>query len=173
MIWPGMGDPAKRKKTLRFLLITAGIGITVGVASSLIQGQLSLDDPLKVCINDRDTPFRITATFELFIDGRQAEVPANIGLEEGCMKSLYTLTSDGTIHAEWVREYPFQIGHFLWTWKFPLRDMVQSESRIIVDGVESPLFINAPLEDGSHYRAEFTSKSHDQSKDKDFLPPES
>jgi len=33
MIWPGMGDPAKRKQTLRFLLITAGIAISVGVGS--------------------------------------------------------------------------------------------------------------------------------------------
>ena len=48
MIWPGMGDPTKRKKTLRFLAITAVIAISVGVASSLIQGQLSSNDPLKV-----------------------------------------------------------------------------------------------------------------------------
>ena len=52
MIWPGMGDPRKRKKTLRFLAITAIIAIGVGAASSLIQAQLSLDDPLKVCINN-------------------------------------------------------------------------------------------------------------------------
>ena len=48
MIWPGMGDPRKRKKTLRFLAITAVIAIGVGAASSLLQAQLSLDDPLKV-----------------------------------------------------------------------------------------------------------------------------
>ena len=46
MKYPGLGDPAKRKKTLRFLAITAIIAISVGVASSLIQGHLSQNDPL-------------------------------------------------------------------------------------------------------------------------------
>ena len=40
MNWPGMGDPTKRRKTLRFLAMTAVIAISVGVASSLVQGQL-------------------------------------------------------------------------------------------------------------------------------------
>ena len=134
MNWPGMGDPAKRKKTLRFLAMTAIIAISVGVASSLIQGQLGQNDPLKVCINDKDTPFVISATLELYVDNNRADIPANIGFEDGCQKSLYTLTSDGTIYAEWSEEYPFEIGHFLWSWDFPIRDMVLEDSRMIVNG---------------------------------------
>jgi len=172
MIWPGMGDPAKRKKILRFLAITAVIAISVGVASSLIQGQLSSNDPLKVCINDKDTQFVISATLELYVDGNEAEVPANIGFEDGCQKSLYTLNADGTIYAEWIEEYPFEIGHFLWSWDFPIKDMVLEESRILVNGKESSNFINELLVDGYHYKAEFTSKDHDTSKDADFMPPE-
>ena len=172
MNWPGMGDPTKRRKTLRFLAITAVIAISVGVASSLIQGQLSQNDPLKVCINDKDTQFVISATLELYVDGNEADVPANIGFEDGCHKSLYTITGDGTIYAEWTEEYPFEIGHFLWSWDFPMRDMVLDESRIIVNGKESPYFINDLLVDGYHYRAEFTSKDYDASKDADFMPPD-
>ena len=123
MKYPGLGDPAKRKKTLRFLAITAIIAITVGVGSSLIQGQISKDDPLKVCINERDTQFVISAQLELYIDKNRADIPANIGFEDGCQRSLYTLTDDGTIYAEWTEEYPFEIGHFLWSWDFPIRDM--------------------------------------------------
>ena len=63
MIWPGMVDATKRKKTLKFLAMTAVIAISVGVGSSLIQGQLSQNDPLKVCINDKNTQFVISATF--------------------------------------------------------------------------------------------------------------
>ena len=132
MNWPGMGDPAKRKKTLRFLAITAIIAISVGVASSLVQGQLGQNDPLKVCINERDTQFVISATLELYVDGNKAEIPANVGFEDGCQRSLYTLTDDGTIYAEWMEEYQFEIGHFLWSWDFPIRDMVLDESRMIV-----------------------------------------
>ena len=172
MNWPGMGDPAKRKKTLRFLAVTAIIAISVGVASSLVQGQLGQNDPLKVCINDRDTQFVISATLELYVDGNKADIPANVGFEDGCQRSLYTLTDDGTIYAEWMDEYQFEIGHFLWSWDFPIRDMVLDESRMIVNGKESPNFINELLVDGYHYRAEFTSKDYDSAKDADFMPPD-
>ena len=172
MNWPGMGDPTKRRKTLRFLAITAIIAISVGVGSSLIQGQMNLENPLKVCINDRDTQYVISVKLELYIDKQRADIPANIGFDDGCQRSLYTLTDDGTIYAEWTEEYPFEIGHFLWSWEFPMRDMEQSKSKIIVNGKESPHFINELLVDGYTYRAEFTSKDYDTSKDADFMPPD-
>ena len=172
MNWPGMGDPTKRRKTLKFLGMTAIIAISVGVGSSLIQGQMNLDNPLKVCINDRDTKYEISVKLELYIDKQRAEIPANIGFEDGCQRSLYTLSDDGIIYAEWTEEYPFEIGHFLWSWEFPMRDMEQSKSKIIVNGKESPNFINELLVDGYTYRAEFTSKDYDTSKDADFMPPE-
>ena len=170
MNWPGMGDPYKRKKTLKFLLITAIIGVSVAGASTLVQQGLNSDNPLKVCINDKITPYKIKATLELIVDGEKADIPANIGFKEECKRTLYTLTDDGTIYAEWEEEYPFEIGHFLWIWEFPLKDMDQSKSTMYVNGKESEQFINHPLQDGYHYEAEFTSKAYDESKDSDFLP---
>jgi len=175
MIWPGMGDPYKRKKTLKFLAITAIIAISVGLGSTVIQGQVDQSNPLKVCINDRETPYKIKATLEIIIDGLPTLIPANInaGLnDEECQRTMYTLTDDGTIYVEWEEEYPFQIGHFLWMWDFPLRDMDESKSTIYVNGKESSQFIKQPLQDGYHYKAVFTSKAYDESKDSDFLPPE-
>jgi len=175
MIWPGMGDPYKRKKTLKFLGITAIIAISIGLGSTVIQGQLNQDNPLKVCINDKETPFKIKATLEIIIDGLPTPIPANIntGLNDGeCQRAMYTLTDDGTIYAEWEEEYPWEIGHFLWMWDFPLRDMDQDKSIMYVNGQESPHFINHPLQDGYHYKAVFTTKAYDESKDSDFLPPE-
>ena len=181
MRWPGLGDPRKRRKTIRFLIILLAIGVAVGVTSSILQGFLGQSDPLKVCINNRDTPYKISATFELYVDGNKADIPANIGFDnvekDGifdsvCQRTLYTLTDDGVIYAEWEEEYPFEIGHFLWIWDFPLKDMDQSKSRIIVNGLESEFFINEPLVQGYHYKAEFTSKEHEVSKDSDFLPPD-
>lgn len=178
MFWPGMGDPEKRKKTIKFLLILAGVGSAAAIASVAVQSVIYIDDPLKECIDDRDTPYKITATLELFVNGQKAEIPANIGIIDGCTHSLYTITNDGTIYAEWEEEFPFEIGHFLWTWTtyhergFPMRDMDQSKSRILVNGVESADFISAPLVNGYHYKAEFTSREYDESKDRDFLPPD-
>ena len=177
----GIKDPTKRKKTIKFLIILLIIGVSVGVTSSVFQGFLGQSDPLKVCINDRDTPFKITATFELYVDKNKADIPANIGFdnveEDGlfdsvCQRTLYTITHDGTIYAEWEEEWPFEIGHFLWIWDFPLKDMDLSKSQIIVNGQESEMFINEPLVNGYHYKAVFTTKEHEQSKDTDFLPPD-
>ncbi len=175
MNWPGTSDPYKRKKTIRFLIMTAIIGFSVAGISAAVQLVLNADNPLVVCINDRNTPYRISATLELYVDGARADIPANIGFGEGelgeCQRSMYTLSDDGIIYAEWENEYPFEIGHFLWMWDFPLRDMEISRSVIYVNNERSPHFINTLLEDGSRYRAEFVSKDRDQSEDQDFMPP--
>ena len=180
MRYPGMGDPNRRRKTIRFLIILLIIGVSVGVTSSTIQGFLGQGDPLKVCINDRNTPYKMSVTFELYVDENKADVPANIGfgdslgddlLASDCQRTMYTLTDDGTIYVEWEEEYPFEIGHFLWIWEFPIKDMDDSKTRIMIDGKESDEGIHVHLKDGSVYRAEFYSKEFDESKEADFLPP--
>jgi len=180
MRWPGTGDPRRRKKTVGFLIKLLILGVSVGVTTFVIVGYLGQSDPLKVCIEDRNTPYKLSVTLELYVDGKKANIPANIGfgdslgddlLASDCQRTMYTLTNDGTIYAEWEEEYPFEIGHFLWIWDFPLKDMDESKSRIVIDGKESERFIHALLKDGSVYRAEFYSKEFDESKEADFLPP--
>ena len=181
MRWPGTGDPRRRKKTIRFLIILLIIGVVVGVTSSVIQGFLGQSDPLKVCIEDLHTPYKMSVTLELYVDGNKADIPANIGfegiidelgLESDCQHALYTLTDDGTIYAEWEEEYPFEIGHFLWIWEFPIKDMDDSKTRVMIDGKETDEGIHVLLKHGSVYRAEFYSEGFDQSKESDFLPPD-
>ena len=170
------GDPIKRRKNLKFLGKVALLGLVVYLGAFLIQGQLSQGDPLKTCIDNRETPYRISVSMELFVDGNKAEIPAKVGINEGCTHTLYTLSDDGVIYAEWEEEYPFEIGHFFWTWTtyhqdgFPMRDMEQSISKIFVNGVESPDFINTLLKDGQKIRAEFITKEYEESKESDYLP---
>jgi len=181
MRWPGTGDPRRRRKTIRFLIILLIIGVVVGVTSSVVQGFLGQSDPLKVCIEDLHTPYKMSVTLELYVDGNKADIPANIGfegiidelgLESDCQHSLYTLTDDGTIYAEWEEEYPFEIGHFLWIWEFPIKDMNDSETRVMINGKETDEGIHALLKHGSVYRAEFYSEGFDESQESDFLPPD-
>ena len=180
MRWPGTGDPRRRKKTVGFLIKLLILGVSVGVTTFVIVGYLGQSDPLKVCIEDRNTPYKMSVTLELYVDGNKAVIPANVGFEgtidgvlkSDCQHSLYTITDDGTIYAEWEEEYPFEIGHFLWIWEFPMKDMDESKSRIVVDGKESDRFIHALLKDGSVYRAELYSEGFDESQESDFLPPD-
>ena len=135
MKYPGMGDPYKKKKTIRFLLISAIIAVSIGLLSTVgVQSQLNQDNPLKVCIDDRETPYKMKVTLELIMDGLPTPIPANInaGLNEGeCKRTMYTLTDDGTIYVEWDEDYSWEIGHFLWMWEFPLRDMDQRQINIL------------------------------------------
>jgi hypothetical protein len=138
---------------------------------------MNLDNPLRVCVNDIDVQYKISATLELYVDRQKIDIPANIGNNDRCRHSLYTLANDGTIYAEWKEEYPFEIGHFLWTWTtyhengFPMRDMDEAKSKIYIDGKESGLYIREPLVNGVHYKAEFFTKGYDVASEYDFAPP--
>jgi len=171
MIWPGMGDPYKRKKTIKFLLFSAAIGAVAVIFTTMVVNPFIGEQPRSACINDIEKNWKISFTIEVYIDNQIADIPANIGfMEGGCQRAIYTLSDDGTVYAEWKEDPEFEIGHFLWIWDFPLRDMEQSKSTMYVNGQESEHFISHPLQDGYHYKAEFTSKDYDTSKDTDFLP---
>jgi len=165
-----MGDPYKRKKTIKFLLISAAVGGIAVLFTTMIVNPLIGEQPRSACINDIERNWKISFTVEIFVDGLKADIPANVGFQGDCQRAIYTLSDDGTVYAEWKEDPEFEIGHFLWIFEFPLRDMDQPKSKIIVNGKESEHFINHPLQDGYHYKAEFTSKAYEEGKDKDFLP---
>ena len=170
MIWPGTGDPYKRKKTFKFLGITAGIGAVAVLMTMLVVNPFIGEQPHNACIDNIEKNWKISFTVELYVDNEKADIPANVGIKERCQRAIYTLTDGGTVYAEWKEDPKFEIGHFLWIFEFPIRDMDQSKSKIFVNGKESEHFISHPLQDGYHYKAEFTSKAFDESKDTDFLP---
>ncbi len=165
-----MGDPYKRKKTIKFLLLSAAIGAIAVLLTTMVVNPLLGQQPHSACINDVERNWKISFTVEVIVDKEKADIPAKVGFQGDCQRAIYTLTDDGTVYAEWSENPNFEIGHFLWIFEFPLRDMEQSESKILVNGKESELFINHPLQDGFHYRGEFITKDYDSSKDQDFLP---
>ena len=172
MKWPGMGDPYKRKKIIRFLGLSAGVGFITVLITILVVNPFMGEQPHNACINNIEKNWKMSFTVELYVDNQKAEIPANVGFMEGCQRAIYTLTDDGTVYAEWKEDPQFEIGHFLYIFKFPLRDMDETKSKIYVNDRESENFIKTPLQDGYHYKAVFTSKAYDETKDKDYLPPQ-
>ena len=118
-----------------------------------------IDDPLTACINNLDTPYKITATFELIIDGEKLTIPAKIGFDDTCQRTMYTQTNDGSIYAEWKEEYPFELGHIFWIWGLPMNDIDQDQSIVYVDGIKSIFSIHIPFNDGSNYKIILNSKN--------------
>ncbi|WP_101477683.1 hypothetical protein [Candidatus Nitrosotalea bavarica] len=160
MFWPGMGDPSKRKKTIKFLAISAAVGIAVVLISTTAISQIKSQDPLyHKCLNGLNIQYHVSASLEVLVDGKKWIRPiSTMAIPANCQRSM-VFTDDGTITGTWVNEYPFEVGQFLWLSGFPLRDMDEIKSKIYENDAESSQFIHAIVHDGSHYRAEFVTKN--------------
>lgn len=172
MFWPGMGDPTKRKKTLRFLAISAAVGVAVVFASTTLISQVKDKDPLyHKCLNGLDIQYHVSATLDVLVDSKKWLKPAanTVDTPKDCERSM-TFSDDGAIHGAWTKKYPFEVGQFLWMSNFPLRDMDETKSKIYENGIESPDFIHTVIQDGAHYKADFVSKNQGAPT---FTPPQS
>jgi len=171
MFWPGMGDPTKRKKMLRFLAISAAIGVSVVLISTTLISQVKAQDPLyHKCLNGLDIQYHVSASLEVLVDGKKWIKPVSTtDIPADCERSMVFL-DDGTIRGTWTKKYPFEVGQFLWMSGFPLRDMDETRSKIYENGAQSSYFIHTPIQDGAHYRAEFVTKSAGAPT---FTPPQS
>ncbi|MGI0065332.1 MAG: hypothetical protein ACREAT_01070 [Nitrosotalea sp.] len=161
MFWPGMGDPRKRKKMLRFLAISAAVGVTVVLASTTLISQVKAQDPLyHKCINGLDITYHVSATLDILVDGKKwvRPVDTSTDIPKDCERSM-TFLDDGTISGQWTKQYSFEVGQFLWISGFPIRDMDETKSKIYANEVESSDFIHTIVKDGVHYQAEFTTKN--------------
>jgi hypothetical protein len=161
MFWPGMGDPTKRKKMLRFLAISVAVGVAVVLISTTAISQVKAQDPLyHKCVNGLDITYHVSATLDVEVDGKKWVRPIDISTDtpKDCERSMVFL-DDGTIRGEWTKKYPFEVGQFLWMSGFPLRDMDETKSKIYANGVETTEFIHTLVQDGTHYKAEFATKN--------------
>jgi hypothetical protein len=172
MFWPGMGDPTKRKKMIRFLIISAAIGVSVVLISTTLISQVKAQDPLyHKCLSKSDIQYQISASLEVSVDGKKWIKPVSTtDMPANCEKRTMVLADDGTITGSWVKKYPFEVGQFLWTSGFPLRDMDETRSKIYENGAQSPDFIHTIVQDGAHYKAEFVTKNAGAPT---FTPPQS
>ena len=161
MFWPGMGDPSKRKKTLKFLAISAAVGVAVVLISTTVISQWKAQDPLyHKCLNGLNVQYHVSGTLDVLVDGKKwiRPISTDTSTPANCQRSM-VFADDGTITGAWQSEYPFEVGQFLWMSGFPLRDMDETKSKIYENGVESSQFIHTIVHDGSHYRAEFVTKN--------------
>ena len=161
MFWPGMGDPTKRKKMLRFRASSVAVGVVVVLISTTITSQVKAQDPLyHKCVNGLNIQYHVSATLDVQVDGKKwiKPVDTSTDIPKDCERSMVFL-DDGTIRGEWTKTYSFEVGQFLWMSGFPLRDMDDTRSKIYVNEVESPDFIHTIVQGGVHYKAEFFTKN--------------
>ena len=107
MKWPGTGDPYKRKKAIKFLVISAAVGAIAVLLTTVGVNPMIAKQAHNACIDDMETDWKISFTFEMIMDGQKAEVQPNIGISDECQRAIYTLSNDGTVYAEWSEKSKF------------------------------------------------------------------
>ena len=107
------------------------------------------------CTTDMATQFHIHPVLEIFVNGEQQTIPANIGVKVSCMNALHTHTPDGVIHVESPVERDFTLGDFFAVWDkpfskdqiFDFRADATHSITVTVNGTEVDTYENTILYD--------------------------
>ncbi|HTM69113.1 MAG TPA: hypothetical protein VL426_07555 [Candidatus Binatia bacterium] len=107
------------------------------------------------CTTDMATQFHIHPELTIMIDGEKRTIPANIGIDDGCMHPLHTHDDTGVIHVEAPVKRDFTLGDFFAVWHMPFdKDHVLDktadaghEVRLLVNGELSQDYGNLLLKD--------------------------
>ncbi|MFQ5921130.1 MAG: hypothetical protein ACE5JV_03845 [Nitrososphaerales archaeon] len=119
MVKPRRRPEEKRKKPrltkmqliLPIALVAGGTGLAIGV-NYLIAGP----PPMEQCIENEEMPFQAITYITVTLDGAPFEVPANIGIEDGCVRPMHTHDPDGTIHTQFIKPVRFALMNFIKLW---------------------------------------------------------
>ena len=119
-------------------------------ASSITTREVAL-----TCTTDMATVFHIHPHLAVTFDGQPQEIPTNIGIEPGCMNSLHTHDTSGSIHVESPEKRDFTLADFFAVWKKPfdrtqiLDQKVDAAHRIsvTVNGTAVDTYENTVLSD--------------------------
>jgi hypothetical protein len=65
-----------------------------------------------------DVGYHVHAVLRIYVEGKQVEVPSQIGIDqqEGYLAPLHTHDSSGIIHMEATEPYPFKLSQFFTVW---------------------------------------------------------
>lgn len=112
--------------TVKFVLFICLLAVVTGAATTLFLNQtkkqiaqsqmLSEKDILAECTSHtEDHPhYHVQLTITTF--GKNFPIPANTGIDNGCMHPLHTHDTSGRLHIDYKRSYPFIIGDFFTVW---------------------------------------------------------
>jgi hypothetical protein len=150
----------RRADRRRGAVVLAGIvlaalvlGGVFWMASSADWGEKPEGPPsTATCVEHAGLGIHWHAVLRITIGGVERKVPANIGIQAGCMAPLHTHAEDGVIHIEYSRPVSFHLGQFFDLWGMPFDEdsLLGHEGPVsmTVNGKPSKLYRSQPLADG-------------------------
>jgi hypothetical protein len=133
---------ARKKKRTRILIAAGVLVVALGIigivalsggdkkpaAAEGLQETPGPWEPLTAGLEDRERAlnlpalsediYHVHAQLKVFINGKPATVPTNIGIDQDkrFLSSLHTHDDKGIVHMEAVEPYPFTLGQFFTVW---------------------------------------------------------
>ena len=119
-----------------------------------------------LCTSDMATQFHIHPVLKIFINGKEHVIPANIGIQPGCMNSLHTHDASGTLHVEAPEKRDFTLADFFAVWNQPFTpDQILDykvdathQIRVTVNGAQVDTYENTILRDKDQVIVSYESK---------------
>ncbi len=99
------------------------------------------------CTTDMATQFHVHAVLKITVNEKDEALPAQIGIQNGCMNSLHTHDATGVIHIEAPEKRDFTLADFFAVWDKPMsrKGFTLKET---VNGATSTALENTILHDG-------------------------
>lgn len=150
--------PDRPKRLLKSMVTLAILVLGAGLATNFILGYLRSQDPIYQCIKDPNSqPFQLSIPITVARDGSNVAVPAGIGMNNNCTRSVHTLEPN-VIHVAYSKSYPFTLGHFLYIWKI---DLTKYNTKVYVNNIlhTNGSYLDIILRQGMSFRVNFTHKA--------------
>jgi hypothetical protein len=124
----------------------------------------TLSEIMNLCVEHNvNLITRMYPHIRIVIDGKEEPIPANIGVEENCMRPVHTYDETGTIHVEAAKTVNIPLGEFFRLWKKEfsrnqildhVRD-AEHEIVMFVDGKPSEAFGDLVMRDRQEILIEY------------------
>lgn len=118
----------------------------------------NLDPTQMNIVSHQNVAYHIHPTVEIFVDGTEIALPANIGVAPGIMRPLHTHDSTGEIHVEGPAKMDFTVGDFFDVWGRTFNQTCIFDNCVTEESEELLMYVNGEI--NTEY-GEYVMKDHD------------
>ncbi len=113
-------DRRKRKKNMMIIIpIVVAVAAIVAISALLYKAPEAQAINGVECHSIESTTYHVHSHLDVFVDGKNQTVPAQIGIltSPNCLYWLHTHDATGTIHVEAPQQKQFTLGQFMDIWQ--------------------------------------------------------